>query len=156
MREPKSLASLIFMSIDEINALHTRMDRVKEEIKFLKANMPNNEEELVEDDVKRRSIERSVEIALEATLDLARLIISVKNLPKAQTNSELFYILAENHIIPHKFADKIRGIGNLRNILVHEYTGIDYEILFETLKDLEDLEKFVEYIEEFQAGNQIE
>ena len=118
--------------------------------------MPNNEEELVEDDVKRRSIERSVEIALEATLDLARLIISVKNLPKAQTNSELFDILAENHIIPHKFADKIRGIGNLRNILVHEYTGIDYEILFETLKDLEDLEKFVEYIEEFQAGNQIE
>lgn len=134
------------MSPDEKNALTTRLDRLKREIYFLKKHQPQTVDVLIEDEVMLRSIERSLEVALEAVLDIGRLMISLKGLEKPETNSEIFDVLAKAAIIPEEFAQKIRGIGNLRNILVHEYTGIDYDQLFDVLTNLTDLELFTEYI----------
>jgi len=45
---------------------------------------------------------------------------------------------------------KIKGLASYRNRLVHLYWKISEEELFSVIKErFEDLEKFIEYIEEF-------
>lgn len=131
---------------EEKNALLVRVERLKEELKFLKQNKPKSYEEFVQNPVKRRSIERSLEVALEAVLDIGRLIISLKNLHKPSDNTEVFDILAVDNILPKEFAKNIRGIGGMRNVLVHDYMIIDYKKVYKALQKIDELQKFVEYI----------
>lgn len=134
------------MAPEEKNALIVRIERLKEELKFLKENKPQTYDEFIKNPVKRRSLERSLEVALEAVLDIGRLIISLKNLPKPSDNTEIFDILALNNILPKDFAKNIRGIGGMRNVLVHDYIIIDYRKVYEALEKLDHFKKFVEYI----------
>ena len=60
---------------------------------------------------------------------------------------EIPLILAENKIIPRELGDKLASAAGLRNRLVHLYTDIDHEIIFNVLQnDLGDMETFAQEI----------
>lgn len=134
------------MSPDQMTALQSRLERLKKEISFLESNRPTDVEKLLADEFALHALERSLEVCLEAVLDIGRLLIALKNLPKPHTNAEIFDILGKNNILPQEFAKKIRSIGGMRNVLVHDYMELNYEKVYEALHNVADLKEFAQYI----------
>lgn len=102
--------------------------------------------DFAKDDDKQALVERLFQISLEATLDIGRMIISLENLPRPQTNKEIFHILDKADIISNLLAVKAEGLGTFRNILVHGYLLVDKKKVYENLQELHILEEFTGFI----------
>lgn len=79
------------------------------------------------------------------------MIISIENLPRPQTNDEIFEILAKAKIISKKYAKEAFGMGKFRNILVHGYMIVDEERVFENLQRLDLFKEFAKFVSRYLA-----
>ncbi|UCH94619.1 MAG: DUF86 domain-containing protein [Candidatus Aminicenantes bacterium] len=86
-------------------------------------------------------------IAIEAALSLCY-HVSAKELQKVPGEyAECFLILAEAKIIPRDLSEELKKMTRFRNMLVHMYWKIDYEIVFDILQEnLDNLRQFSEAI----------
>lgn len=82
-------------------------------------------------------------VAIESALSLCY-HVSAKKLKKAPGDyAECFIILADEEIIPRDLSEKLKKMSRFRNLLVHMYWKIEYEIVFDILQDsLDDLRQF--------------
>jgi uncharacterized protein YutE (UPF0331/DUF86 family) len=94
-------------------------------------------EELKNNKVLFRYLERTLHLAVEAVLDIGGHIISDERLGSPSFNSEIIEILAENNIIKENVDDYIE-MAKFRNIIVHDYADIDPEILLKIVKEKTD------------------
>jgi len=85
---------------------------------------------------------------IEACIDIANYIISVKGFRRAEEYSEMFKVLEEEGILGKKLANKLEDMARFRNLLVHRYGEIDnkrvLEIIRHNLKDIKEFEKEIE------------
>ena len=90
-------------------------------------------------------------ITLESVLDIARHIIAVKGFGITDLETEnIIDILGRYGVIPYEFSQKIRGMAGMRNAIVHVYWNLDYEKIYEMVKNrLVDFEDFARYIIEY-------
>jgi len=59
----------------------------------------------------------------------------------------MFYLLEENGYLDNEITEKMVKAVGLRNLVVHEYSKIDLERIFEvTQKDITDLNEFLKSI----------
>ena len=87
---------------------------------------------------------------MEACIDIANYIISVKGFRRAEEYSEMFKVLKEEEIIGEELAAKLEDMARFRNLLVHRYGEIDNNRVLEMLKqNLRDIEEFEKDIEKF-------
>lgn len=71
------------------------------------------------------------------------MIIVLKDLKRPEDNGDIISVLVGNKIISKKLSEKLIGIVNFRNILVHDYEKIDREIVYKKLqKNLDDFSDF--------------
>lgn len=62
---------------------------------------------------------------------------------------EAFIILGEIGVLPMEFTRKMTPLAGFRNILVHEYLGVDWDHVLKHLHHLQDLYEFSEYIRDW-------
>jgi len=94
--------------------------------------------------------ERYLQLSIEILLDIGKLAILSENLRKPEDNQDIFAVLYENKMIPKKLLERLIGIANFRNILVHDYEKIDREIVYQKLqKNLNDFKAFKKEILRF-------
>lgn len=99
------------------------------------------------EDFIRRAIERYLQLAIEATLDISDQIINEENLRKPTEYKDNILILGEQGILPKSFAVRFSHAAGFRNILVHDYVRLDKEKVYEHFKkDAADIEKFTKFI----------
>lgn len=91
----------------------------------------------------KRFVERTLQIAIEACLDLGNHIIADEGLREPEDNKDVFNVLAEAGIIDAKLLGNLKPMASFRNLIVHDYGKIDDEIVFGILK--RRLEDFKEY-----------
>jgi uncharacterized protein YutE (UPF0331/DUF86 family) len=48
-----------------------------------------------------------------------------------------------------EYAQQIAPLGGFRNILVHEYLDIEWNIVYDNLQHLDDLARFAEYVRQW-------
>jgi uncharacterized protein YutE (UPF0331/DUF86 family) len=89
---------------------------------------------------------RYLHLAIECVLDIGESIISGQGWTRPETNREVFIRLGERKVLPKFFAEKLSGVGGLRNILVHDYLKVDLTLLFKSLARLADFETFARHI----------
>lgn len=132
----------------ELHTLEQKFERLKEQVIHLKILQKEIKtvEDLKKDFAKEAFAERLFQIALEAVLDIGRMIISRENLERPQDNDSIFQILAKAGILPEEYAKKAFGMGRFRNILVHGYMIVDEKRVFENLQKLDLFEDFLKYI----------
>lgn len=128
--------------------LFRKIERLKEEVFYLETNkaklLRNIESSL---DIKKIT-ERSVYLCSEIAIDIADMIISIKNLPKPSTYSDTIYKLGEYKIVPKVFARKFVYIAGLRNFLAHDYQIDTVTNMKKFLRyGIADVKKFISYIE---------
>ena len=91
--------------------------------------------------------ERNVHIAIEACLDIAKIIISIDQLDEPSDYKGLFVSIAKAGIIDHEMLDFLIPKAGTRNILVHSYDKIDDSIIYGILKKhLSNILNFIDVI----------
>ena len=123
------------------------MKRLDKALQILQQSSKITLEELVGNDVLLSAVERNLQVAIECVLDIGNRIIAEKGFESPDDNEDIIRILGGEGVVPSDFAEDIKGIAGFRNILVHEYTKIDYELLYNYLEHrLDDLREFAGHI----------
>lgn len=100
---------------------------------------------LVTQDLREeRFVEHTLQIAIQAALDVASHIVSSERLGEPRTHHELFALLERNGWLSTALAVELRKMAGFRNILVHGYAEVDPRIVADIIVNrLEDLSGFV-------------
>lgn len=93
---------------------------------------------------EERFVEHTLQLAIQAALDVASHIVSDERLGEPATNRELFDLLRKNRYVPDDLAATLRSMAGFRNVLVHGYDAVDLGIVRDILEHrLDDLLSFV-------------
>jgi uncharacterized protein YutE (UPF0331/DUF86 family) len=79
---------------------------------------------------------------LQIVIDTSCAVVSYYNLGNPKTYAECIEILGREEYLTGQLTERIIRTVGLRNILVHEYFGVDDELVYRTLDDLKDIEEF--------------
>lgn len=132
---------------DNIDKIFLRIEALKEYISVLEDLKSLTASEIESDLIKRGAVERYLQLAIEACIDIAELIISDQRLPTPATSREAIIILGRENIINKDFAEQFSEAAGFRNILIHDYVKIDYQKLHNYLQNnLSDFHKFIKEI----------
>jgi len=102
-----------------------------------------------------RFVEHTLQIAIQAALDVASHIVSDDRLGEPRTNRELFDLLEHHGWLAPSVAVVLRDMAGFRNVLVHGYTEVDVTIVRDVLdRYLPDFEAFVAAIRQ-RIGNSV-
>ena len=94
-------------------------------------------------------VERNLQVALEACLDIAKIVISQKRLSEPKDNQGLFVVLAEADIISEKSLKFLVPMAGTRNILVHGYDKVDDSVIYGVIrKHLRDFHAYLKEIKD--------
>lgn len=129
---------------------------IKSMIDNLKANISSIENKDVTMEMILKSediqaiIDRRMQLSIEVCIDIATHLVAGLDLPRKERAADIFLSLGEKGIIQGNLAQKLAQAVGLRNILVHEYVRIDYELAYSNLDEkLQDLKNFGREILEF-------
>jgi uncharacterized protein YutE (UPF0331/DUF86 family) len=101
-------------------------------------------EALATDVREQRFVEHTLQVAIQAALDVASHIVSDRRLGEPRTNRELFDLLQRDAWIGDPLAGTLRNMAGFRNVLVHGYDDVDLAVVRDILDNhLGDLEAFV-------------
>jgi uncharacterized protein YutE (UPF0331/DUF86 family) len=91
-----------------------------------------------------RFVEHTLQIAIQAALDVASQIVSARRLGEPETNRALFDLLHKAGIVNQPLAENLYAMAGFRNILVHGYQEVDVSIVEDIVRHhLDDLLEFV-------------
>lgn len=91
-----------------------------------------------------RFVEHTLQIAIQAALDVASHIVSDNRLGEPRTNRELFDLLGRYGWLPPPLVEVLRDMGGFRNVLVHGYAEVDVNVVCDVFDHhLPDFEAFV-------------
>jgi len=125
----------------KVESLRRCLDRIT-------SKKPDTLDQLLEDidmqDILALNLERSIQLCV----DIANHILSTLDDSPAMSMAESFERLAEKEIISHELAANLRRAVGFRNLSVHAYDKIDWNLVWTNFEsDLNDLVQFVEIIE---------
>lgn len=127
--------------------INTRLIRLDKALQILQQSSKVSFEELMDNDVLLSAVERNLHIAIECVLDIGNHIIAEKGFETPEDNEDIIRILGNERVIPSEFAGRVKGMAGFRNVLVYEYSGIDYRLLYSYLiYRLDDLREFAHRI----------
>ena len=131
------------MSKEVYNKIVTKLEHLDEYLGYLKDLQGVNEKVFTGDYHFFGLAERYFQLAIESILDVGKLVILDRQLPRPEDNQDIFVVLHDAGFLGDELADRLSGIANFRNILVHEYEKIDRKIVYSKLqKNLDDFFDF--------------
>jgi uncharacterized protein YutE (UPF0331/DUF86 family) len=103
-----------------------------------------NPELLLVDVRELRFVEHTLQIGIQAALDVASHVVSDDRLGEPKTHRDLFDLLGRNGWLDAELAARLADMAGFRNVLVHAYTEVDPAIVRDVLEHhLTDLDRFV-------------
>ncbi len=90
----------------------------------------------------KKGIERSLQVCVEALVDIAHRIISLEATPPCSTAGKALDAIKSLGVIAN--ASEYKPMVQFRNIVVHRYENVDNEIIVGILKrHLDDFDKYI-------------
>jgi uncharacterized protein YutE (UPF0331/DUF86 family) len=74
-------------------------------------------------------------LAIQSSIDIATGMAVMKTPRRPDTYRETFHVLGKHGIIPEELAAGMATLAGFRNILVHEYTGLDTRRVYRILRE---------------------
>lgn len=126
--------------LEKLNNLKNCLDRIEKK-------KPFTIDQLKADFDFQDTITVNIQRAIQSSVDLAAHICSLKNLRTPNDMADSFVVLSENKIIEEVLALQLRKAVGLRNVLVYDYSGIDWSIVYNVAYNKMDFfKKYIEYI----------
>lgn len=96
---------------------------------------------------EERFIAHTLQLAIQAALDVASHIVSARRLGEPSSNRELFTLLGRDGWVAPERVPVLRDMAAFRNVLVHGYLTVDLRILRDVVENrLADLLAFADGI----------
>ena len=95
--------------------------------------------------------ERNIQVAIEGCLNIAKVVISSKQLPEPMDNKGVFTVLAEAEILSNESLNFLVPMAGTRNVLVHGYDKVEDSIIYGVLK--RHLDDFVVFLKEIKENH---
>ncbi len=130
--------------------IKSKISVIQERVRRLKKLSDISFEKFIGDFILKDAIERNLEVAIQACLDIAKMIIKYQKLREPSDNKGAFVVLAENGLISEESLSFLIPMAGTRNILVHGYDKVDDTVLFGILK--KHLNNFNRFISEIQRN----
>lgn len=96
---------------------------------------------------ERDVVEREFETAIEACIDIGKMLLEVDSESAPSTNAQVFHELGKQNVLDSRTAQRMAEAAGFRNILLHQYGNeIDDEDVYNFLQ--RDLSLFYDYLEQ--------
>jgi uncharacterized protein YutE (UPF0331/DUF86 family) len=135
----------------EFSGIERRLDELNERLARLKPLQEKSQAEFESEPYLRDIVERNLEVAARCCIDICHRLIALEDARKPTDYYEAILIMGELKILLSDFARRLAPIAGFRNILAHEYLGIDWDQVYRNLLNLTDLNLFSEYIRRWLA-----
>ena len=136
----------------------TDIDLVYKKLAFIEACVHElrtlGRPEEVRTDLREQRFEAyTLQVAIQAALDVAAHVVSDERLGFASKNRDYFELLVKFGWLPKELAPVLHNMVGFRNILVHGYEAVDPAVVEKVTRDhLDDLLAFVRAIRERLAS----
>lgn len=102
----------------------------------------------IETDIREaRFVEHTLQIAIQAALDVASHIVSDARLGEPESSRDLFRLIESRGWISAELSATLQAMTGFRNLLVHGYGEVDLRIVRDVIENrLDDLLDFVRAI----------
>ena len=129
----------IYIKIDEMDQYLREIDEI----------IPSSSTEYIHDLVKRRALERLLQITIEAVMDVSAILVKEMKLGLPY-HEEDFLDKMSGTVLSPDLVMKLRKMKGFRNVLVHGYSQIDNQRVYEIFtQDLGDITLFKQAVIEF-------
>jgi uncharacterized protein YutE (UPF0331/DUF86 family) len=124
--------------------LRERLRFLRGEADYLKSERGSvrSFQQYVKDIRLKKAIERSLQVAIEACLDIGRRLIALEGFRYPEDNKDVFQVLQEEGVISQELLPSLVDMARFRNLVVHDYAKIDdakvYAILTKRLGDFDE------------------
>ena len=138
----------------EDEAILERLLLLRDEVAYLKHERDALHTFLEYQDNKRlrKAVERSLQVAVEACLDIGRRLIVLEGFRYPDNNQDVFRVLAEG-VVPADLLPTLLEMARFRNLIVHDYARIDDAKVYSILKKrLGDFGTFAEVVRAYLEG----
>lgn len=114
----------------------------------------NLEEKSLEDIFTQDIFVLNTQRSIQATIDIANILIAAHGWKLPASYKECFSILAENNVVAADMAEKLKKMCGFRNIAVHDYQEITPPIMQSIMTHhLKDFEEFYTVIYKYLEGS---
>ncbi len=125
----------------------SKLDALSRCIARIRAKTPTSVDALIGDYDCQDIISINLERAIQTCVDIAAHILADRNIPAAATMADGFDLLYKQEIIPEELATRLKKAVGFRNISVHTYHAIDWNIVYSIItKRIEDFPEFARHI----------
>jgi uncharacterized protein YutE (UPF0331/DUF86 family) len=108
--------------VSKIQSIQKCVRRAREEYSY-------SPEEFSKDFTRQDAAILNVIRACETTIDLANHLIKTKKIGVPTSSSDAFSLLEAERIITADMADRLKKMNGFRNMVVHQYTQIELDIV---------------------------
>lgn len=140
-----------------------RLTLLRNEMQYLKQERDNvrSFKEYLDNVRLRRAVERSLQVSVEACLDIGRRIIAQERFRYPEDNADVFRVLYEEKVVSGQLLSTLLEMARFRNLIVHNYARIDDARVYGILKrHLGDFDAFaraiVDYLQPQTGAGQAE
>jgi uncharacterized protein YutE (UPF0331/DUF86 family) len=99
----------------------------------------------ISDDLREeRFVEHTLQLAIQAALDVGSHIVSDERLGEPETSRDVFRLLGRAGYVPAELLGRLEQMAGFRNVVVHLYQDVDLGIVRDVVENhLGDLLEFV-------------
>ena len=127
------------------------LKQLREAVTILKDLGTTKREEFTTDYHVYGLAERYLQIAIESCLQVCGILVASLGLRRPEDYHELLSVVAAQQIIPNPLAYRLEVLINLRDMLVHEPSTLNHDLLYDYIQQrVDDLEAFANAVEEKQ------
>jgi uncharacterized protein YutE (UPF0331/DUF86 family) len=91
--------------------------------------------------------ERCFQLAIQCVMDMGYTLASFHQWQRPEDGRDAILVLGRQGILPAEFAAKIAPRAHFRNVLVYAYLGINRELVYRYLTQLDDFRTFLRHLD---------
>ena len=130
------------------DVINRKLESLRRCIARITSKMPITQEALRSNYDLQDIIALNLERAVQICVDMAAHVISETEVPPPSTMAESFARLAELQVLPPQLAESLQKAVAFRNILIHNYTDINWDIVADIVTHrLTDFVRFAQAID---------
>ena len=131
-----------------------KLESLRRCIERIQGKQPLTVNDLETDIDKQDIISLNLSRAVQLTVDIGVHIISSLSSQVPETMGQTFEVLADKHVIPKELATRLKKSVGFRNIAVHNYDAINWDIVHSIVQlHLRDFSEFAKAILVWQDKN---
>jgi uncharacterized protein YutE (UPF0331/DUF86 family) len=132
---------------NEFSGIEKRLDELNERLARLEPLRGRPRIDFDVDPYLRDIVERNLEVSAQCCIDICHRIIVLENARKPVDYFEAILLMGELDVLSAEFARHLAPLAGFRNALIHEYLMVDWDQVYKSLQNLDDLQHFAKEIQ---------